>query len=293
MNESIQKSTTVPIRTRTTPIKIHVQAIQSQIHWEARTENLHNYSLLIGNLSPDNTDLIILPEMFSTGFTMNAGQCSDLPDGETLAWMQSHANKMDAGITGSVIIREKERFYNRLYFVWPDGQYKTYDKRHTFSYAGEDEVFTRGHKRLIIDYKGWKICPLICYDLRFPVWSRNTEGFDLLLYVANWPASRIHAWDTLLPARAAENLCYTVGVNRIGQDGNGVSYNGHSVICDPLGNRMAHLPENDVGWLSAVLDKEELDTIRNRYRFLDDRDEFLFQDMESPNYPTVGDRVPE
>lgn len=253
---------------------LHVTAIQTSLQWESRKENLNHFNAVLQGMDSDQVDLVVLPEMFTTGFTMNAPHCSDHPEGETLHWMRRQAKYRNAAITGSVIIEENGRHYNRLYFVWPEGRYEIYDKRHTFSFAGEDRVFTQGKTRLVIDYKGWKICPLICYDLRFPVWSRNTEEFDLLLYVANWPASRIDSWDTLLPARAVENLCYALGVNRVGEDGNGISYNGHSVVCDALGNGMGQLEDDAIGLVSAILDKEELMKIRDRYRFLDDRDEF-------------------
>lgn len=253
---------------------IGVAGIQTILQWESRAKNLDHFNALFQKLNSHHVDLIILPEMFTTGFTMNVHPCADQPEGETLAWMRGQAIELDAAITGSVIIEENSRYYNRLYFVWPDGQYEIYDKRHTFSYAGEDRVFTKGKSRLIVEYKGWKICPLICYDLRFPVWSRNTEEIDVLIYVANWPASRIKAWDTLLPARAVENICYTIGVNRVGEDGNRVTYNGHSAFYDGLGNRIGHLEEDEEGILFVELDKEDLTTLRSRYRFLEDRDEF-------------------
>jgi len=261
----------------TTSNTLNIAAIQTQLYWEDRESNLNHLQKMMKNLEDETLDLVILPEMFTSGFTMNAAKCAEKEEGVTLDWMRKQAVLLESAITGSIIIEEDNQYYNRLYFVWPDGKYASYDKRHTFSYAGEDQVFSRGHKRLIVDYKGWKICPLICYDLRFPVWSRNTEEFDLLIYVANWPESRTQAWDTLLSARAIENLCYTIGVNRIGQDGNGISYVGHSSAYDPQGQTTAHLQDGVEGILKGTLEKKHLEKIRNRYRFLDDRDEFVLK----------------
>src|SRR5680860_28794 len=240
----------------TTSNTLNIAAIQTQLYWEDRESNLNHLQKMMKNLEDETLDLVILPEMFTSGFTMNAAKCAEKEEGVTLDWMRKQAVLLESAITGSIIIEEDNQYYNRLYFVWPDGKYASYDKRHTFSYAGEDQVFSRGHKRLIVDYKGWKICPLICYDLRFPVWSRNTEEFDLLIYVANWPESRTQAWDTLLSARAIENLCYTIGVNRIGQDGNGISYVGHSSAYDPQGQTTAHLQDGVEGILKGTLEKK-------------------------------------
>ncbi len=253
---------------------LHVAAVQYDLHWENRLANLNNLEKLVEKLKDKPVDLIILPEMFTTGFTMNARQCAEKTEGKSLEWMRKQSSRLNAAITGSIIVEEHDQYYNRMYFVWPDGEYRTYDKRHTFSYVGEDKVFEKGTNRLIVDYKGWKICPLICYDLRFPVWSRNTEEFDVLIYVANWPESRILAWDTLLRARAIENLCYTIGVNRVGNDGNQINYNGHSSIHDPLGKRFTGLEDEEAGIVSGQLEKKELNKIRNKFRFLDDRDEY-------------------
>lgn len=259
---------------------LRTTAIQSSLIWEARAANLAHFdSLLHQQVNPDEVDLVVLPEMFTTGFTMNARQCADQPEGKTLTWLRKKALGFGAAITGSVIVEEDDRFFNRLYFVWPEGRFEVYDKRHTFSYAGEDRVFTKGNERLTVEYRGWKICPLICYDLRFPVWSRNTEDFDVLIYVANWPASRIDAWDTLLPARAVENMCYTIGVNRVGEDGNGIVYNGHSGIYDALGQKIGKSDEGEEGLINAELQKENLKIVRERFRFLDDRDDFLIRNI--------------
>ena len=182
----------------------------------------------------EETDLIVLPEMFSTGFSMNAAALAEPPEGKTLQWMVSQAQKKVAAIVGSFIVRENDVFYNRLFFVFPDGNYKTYDKKHTFTYAKENETYSEGSERLIVDYMGWKICPLICYDLRFPIWARNTDGYDLLIFIANWPKTRTVAWETLLRARAIENMAYCMGVNRIGIDVKNYEYIGHSAVYDVL-----------------------------------------------------------
>lgn len=250
-----------------------VAALQIPLHWESRMKNLNYIEEKLKSHDLHAVDLIVLPEMFTSGFTMNAKANADGPEGEILEWMREQTQKGDFALTGSVIIEENNRYYNRLYFVFPNGKYEVYDKRHTFSYAGEHKMFAAGTTRLIVNFRGWKICPMICYDLRFPVWSRNTEAFDALIYVANWPESRIKAWDTLLPARSIENMCYTIGVNRVGEDGNHIHYNGHSAIFDALGIQIAFLEER-AGMVYAELDRNELNQIRHKYRFLEDRDKF-------------------
>ncbi|MBZ0327640.1 MAG: amidohydrolase [Altibacter sp.] len=250
-----------------------VTIIQADLHWENPVANRTQFSEKIKNIS-GKTDLIVLPEMFTTGFTMNAEKLSEEDNGETLQWMISEAKKNNAAITGSIIISENNTFYNRLFFVFPNGTYKIYDKRHTFTLAGEDKTYTAGTQRLIVDYKGFKICPLICYDLRFPVWARNTENYDLLLYVANWPVKRIVAWDVLLKARAIENMSYCIGVNRVGLDGTGHEYTGHSAVYDVLGNCIS-TPNFEKELIeTVVLEKEHIDTHRKHLQFLNDRDHF-------------------
>lgn len=253
---------------------LNVVGIQTALYWEAIECNLVHFDRILSNIYHGEQDLVVLPEMFTTGFSMNAMKLADHSQGLTLEWMRRQARKLNAALTGSVIIEDLGQYYNRLYFVWPEGNVEIYDKRHTFSYAGEDKVFQRGKQRIIIEYQGWKICPLICYDLRFPVWSRNSVDYDILIYVANWPSSRIRAWDTLLQARSIENMCYTIGVNRIGEDGNGINYPGHSVILDALGTQLSYLQNGEEGYVQATLDPESLDGIRKRYNFLLDRDSF-------------------
>ncbi|MFP9098849.1 amidohydrolase [Flavobacterium sp. RHBU_24] len=248
-----------------------ISLIQTALAWENAAENRKQFTALLGSIT--DTDLIVLPEMFATGFSMNPEAVAETMDGPTVQWMVETAMAKNVAITGSLVIEEEGRYYNRLFFVYPDGTIKTYNKRHLFTYAGEDKFYTPGTEKLIVDYKGWKICPLVCYDLRFPVFSRNTEGYDVLLYVANWPQVRTTAWDTLLRARAIENLSYTIGVNRTGEDGNGHGYTGHSQALDALGNYLLE-PTEANGVFTVVLDKEALAATRKRFSFLDDRDDF-------------------
>ena len=247
--------------------------LQSDLVWEDPESNRNRFSEKIQGISSE-VDLIVLPEMFTTGFSMNATSLAESNNGDTLSWMIDIATSKRSAITGSVIIREGDKFFNRLFFVYPDGSYKQYDKRHTFTLAGEHEVYTSGTKKLVLDYKGFKICPLICYDLRFPVWARNTEGYDILLYVANWPKKRISAWDALLKARAIENMCYCIGVNRVGKDGNQHEYIGHSAVYDVLGDRVSS-SDNEIEFMETVyIKKDHIDLHRKRLQFLNDRDDF-------------------
>jgi predicted amidohydrolase len=205
---------------------------------------------------------------------MNAYKVAETMNGETVNWMQEIATKKQAAITGSLIVKENNRYYNRLLFVHPNGTIESYDKRHTFTLAGEDKVYTAGSKKLIVTYKDWKICPLICYDLRFPVWARNVEDYDLLIYVANWPSPRVSAWDALLKARAIENMSYCIGVNRVGVDGNNHEYSGHSAAFDVLGNRIDVIPIDKEAVEIVALSKTDLEDYREKLNFLEDRDQF-------------------
>ena len=217
--------------------------------------------------------LIVLPEMFASGFTMQPSKVAETMDGEMLSRLKTLAKAKNAAITGSLVIEENGCFYNRLVFVYPTGEIKTYDKRHLFSLAGEEKIYTAGSKKLIVDYNGWKICLMVCYDLRFPVFSRNVENYDLLVYVANWPKVRIQAWDILLRARAVENLSYVVGVNRTGLDGNDHEYNGHSQTLDFLGNYVLAPQEKD-GIFIVDIDKKQMLETRDKLGFLNDKDAF-------------------
>jgi len=255
--------------------KLNITILQSSITWEDAEANRKQFEAKINTIK-NKTDLIILPEMFTTGFTMNAAKFAETMSGETISWMQKIALKKQTAITGSLIIEDNNNFYNRLVFVNPVGKIDFYDKRHSFTLAKEDETYVSGTKKLIIEYKGWKICPLICYDLRFPVWSRNTEHYDLLLYIASWPKKRIYAWDNLLKARAIENISYTIGVNRIGKDANNFDHNGHSIALNYLGMPLSEENKESETIIQVSLDKQKQDTTRKKLGFLKDKDFFYF-----------------
>jgi len=252
---------------------LKIAFIQSDLDWEAPKQNRDNFKEKIEAITAP-VDLIILPEMFTTGFTMNAPEFAETMDGKTVAWMQKLAHFKNAALAGSVIIKENGKYYNRLLFVYPDGSLNTYNKRHTFTLSGESDVYTPGDSKLIIDFKGWKICPLICYDLRFPVWARNAENYDVLIYVANWPKPRVHAWDTLLMARAIENMCYCIGVNRVGVDKLDNEYCGHSAIYDILGSNITPIRPNKEHTEIVTLERNHINFYRNKLRFLADKDTF-------------------
>lgn len=254
--------------------QLKIALIQTDLVWERPIENRRNLANKIENIQ-DAVDVVILPEMFTTGFTMNADKVSENMNGETVSWMKRLAEEKNTSIMGSLVISENDQFYNRLVFVEPNGKIQHYDKRHTFTLAGEDKVYSAGKEKLIINFKGWKICPLICYDLRFPVWSRNTANYDVLVYVANWPKPRIDAWDALLKARAIENMAYCIGVNRVGKDGLDIEYVGHSAIYDVLGNKMSDLHNVEEAIEIVTLEKRHIESYRNKLKFLEDRDEFI------------------
>ena len=249
-----------------------IALIQSSLLWENPKANRNHFEEKI-NAIIGKVDLIVLPEMFSTGFTMHPEAVFETMEGETILWLQSLAKAKNIAITGSLVIKENNDFYNRLVFVFPSGEIQFYDKRHLFTLAGEDKVYTSGSQKLIVDYLGWKICPLVCYDLRFPVFARNVEDYDVLVYVANWPKSRIQAWDILLKARSVENLCYTIGVNRTGFDNNNFEHDGHSQAIDFLGNYVLE-PQETEGVFIVELNKEKLVEARKKLGFLGDRDCF-------------------
>ena len=259
---------------------LKISLIQSDLYWENIEANLAHFEEKIWAIS-EETDLIILPEMFSTGFTMNAKQLSEPPHFKTFRWMVQMANQKKAVIMGSYIVKEKNSCFNRLYAVYPEGMYRYYDKKHLFALGREQDFFEPGVEKSNITIKGWKICPLICYDLRFPAWSRlkyqgpDLYEYDLLIYVASWPKMRINAWDTLLSARAIENQSYCVGVNRTGIDGNGLEYHGHSGVYDFLGDRQADLGTS-VTTSTTVLSKEGLDLFRSTFPFQKEADSFNF-----------------
>ena len=246
--------------------------LQVPLLWENPIKNRKYFENKI-NAIAENVDLIVLPEMFTSGFTMNPKEVAETMQGETLLWLQALAKAKNSAITGSLVIQENGKYYNRLVYVFPSGEVKTYDKKHLFTLAGEEKMYTSGIEKVIIDYKGFKICPLICYDLRFPVFARNTEEYDVLIFVANWPKPRINAWDALLKARAIENMCYTIGVNRIGTDQNQHDYLGHSQAIDFLGNYLIE-PQETEGVFITNLDKNALLETRQKFGFLNDRDVF-------------------
>jgi omega-amidase len=249
--------------------------IQTNLYWEDKAANLAMLQEKIQKLP--STEVVVLPEMFSTGFSMRSKDLAETMAGSTVNWMKEIAASKKVVLTGSVIIEEENEYFNRLLWVLPDGRVGHYDKRHLFAYGGEHEKYSAGNKRLIASVKGWRINLQVCYDLRFPVWARqemvDMPEYDVLLYVANWPERRIHAWKTLLQARAIENQCYTIGVNRVGDDGNQIYHSGESMVVDPLGEVWYH-KKNEEDSFTITLQKDTLTGARERYPFLDDADEF-------------------
>ena len=256
--------------------ELNVVGIQADLVWENPSKNLTFFEEKINSLAK-NTDLVVLPEMFTTGFTMHPENVAEKMDGVSVSWMKRMAQENDIAIVGSLVIKTTQndiKYYNRLIFAHPSGKIDTYDKRHSFTLAGEDKVYTSGNDKLIVEYKGWKICTLICYDLRFPVWARNTDNYDLLLFMANWPVARIKAWKTLLKARAIENMSYVIGVNRTGKDANNYEYSGDSLIIDYLGDELSSLKKNEVDIVNATLFKDKQNKVRKKLGFLNDKDSF-------------------
>jgi omega-amidase len=299
-----------------------ITTIQTGLQWEDKRTNLKRFEERILAI-PEPTEVVVLPEMFSTGFSVRPATLAERMDGPTVAWMQEIAARKKVILTGSIIVEEEGNYYNRMIWMLPNGQYGYYDKRHRFAYAGEDEQYTAGNKRLIASVKGWKVLLLVCYDLRFPVWSRQAPRkgqkpderdptpsaaappadapdrrmpvspvmathppaghpdapdleYDLLLYVANWPESRAHAWKTLLQARAIENQCFVAGVNRIGKDGNDINYSGDTMILDPLAETIYHAAAKDEVH-TVTLRKEDLLRVRTRFPFWQDADRFSIE----------------
>lgn len=252
---------------------LKITLVQQDPLWRSVSANLARLSQKIQSIK-EQTDLILLPEMFATGFDMDPATIAEKMNGVSIAWMKKQAQEKNTAIAGSVIINDMGRYFNRFVFVHPSGNLVHYDKKHLFHFAGEDTVYAPGTNRLLFEYKGWKISPFICYDLRFPVWSRNTENYDVALFVANWPKPRIDTWDVLLKARAIENQSYCVGVNRVGIDGNGHEYNGHSQVIDPLGNILQKSETETEDIFTVTLSKKNLASIRTEFPFLKDRDLF-------------------
>jgi predicted amidohydrolase len=250
---------------------LDIGIVQFDISWEDPEANFEHIAQMLNEHL--TLDLLLLPEMWPTGFSMRPEALAEEAPGRSLSWMVEHSQKFNLAIAGSIPVREGNTYYNRFYFVNTDGVIHYYNKRHLFSYGKEDQHYTAGTERVIINYKGWKIMPVVCYDLRFPVWCRNDVGYDLMLVVANWPSPRIHHWDALLKGRAIENQSYIAASNRIGTDGNGLQYSGHSCIVDMNGNYLLEMDDRE-GIEMATLDKEELIRHRDQYRFLQDQDKF-------------------
>ena len=255
---------------------LSITTVQSILYWEDKEKNIAHFQKIIENLK-DKTDLIILPEMFTTGFSMKPSKFAENMTGNSVRWMQKMAVKSNSGIIGSIIIEENNNYYNRLIFAKPDSSIEYYDKRHLFGMANEDDCYTAGNKRKIFEYKNWKIKALICYDLRFPVWSRNNENYDILLFVANWPEKRIMHWKTLLQARAIENQAFVIGVNRIGEDGNAITYSGDTETYNPAGEKISKTEANNQTVETLTLLKEDLIEIRKKLPFSNDGDLFQIQ----------------
>ena len=251
---------------------LNVTLIQTALHWQDPAANHANFGRIIADINGP-TDLIVLPEMFSTGFTMQAETQAETMDGPSIAWMKSTARQHATVICGSLIIEEDGHFFNRLIWMTPDGLTGYYDKRHLFRMANEQDHYSAGTSRQLFNIKGWRVCPLVCYDLRFPVWSRGANAFDLMIFVANWPATRKSAWNVLLPARAVENQCYSLGLNRIGTDGNEVSYSGDSAVIDYLGNALVNCGDQS-GAMTVRLDGNALERYRQKFPAFLDADEF-------------------
>jgi omega-amidase len=271
-----------------------ITTIQSNLFWEDKEANLQMFEQKIKSIT-DKTEIVVLPEMFSTGFSMQPQLFAETMSGETVEWMTRLSNENGIVLTGSIMIEDEGEFYNRLIWMLPNGQYGYYDKRHLFAYGEEDKYYTPGNKRLIASVKGWKINLQVCYDLRFPVWARQQSNristpldapqkpfdsaqdkaeYDVLIYVANWPEKRSHAWKTLLCARAIENQCYVVGVNRVGDDGKNIHYSGNSLVIDPMGQVLYHMAdEEDINTITIT--KEKLEEVRIKFPFLNDADEFI------------------
>lgn len=255
--------------------------IQTKLAWEDKAANLAMLHEKIMGVTA-RTEVVVLPEMFSTGFSMKPELFAETMQGQTVRWMRDTAAAKRVILTGSIIIEENGDYYNRLLWMLPNGEYGYYDKRHLFAYAGEDKHYTAGNKRLIAQVKGWKLNLLVCYDLRFPVWARQTSPsafnngneYDVLLYVANWPERRVHAWRTLLQARAIENQSYVIGLNRVGYDGNEIYHNGNSMVIDPLGE-ILYEKQHDEDIFTITLQKERLDEVRSKFPFWKDGDKFI------------------
>jgi omega-amidase len=268
---------------------LRITTVQADLVWEKKIENLLKFDNLLRGIKRDETDVIVLPEMFTTGFSMKPSEFAESMDDATIFWLKKKAWELNAAITGSFICKENGHFYNRLVWMQPDGTSSVYDKRHRFTLAKENEFYTEGSERLIVEWRGWRICPLICYDLRFPVWARNrkqkTKGkeqdakgegevdYDMLIYVANWPIARSHHWRILTEARAVENQSFVVAVNRVGTDANGYEHRGDTSVIDYAGEILLRRSFTE-GVDTTIVSKEKLTNYRKKFGFLFDQDIF-------------------
>ncbi len=252
---------------------LYVSCIQADLVWENIDQNLELFNEKLNQL-PNESEIVVLPEMFTTGFSMNSVDLAESMDGKSFHWMKEKARNLHKIIIGSVIIEENNKFYNRCITMFPDGKYYAYDKGHLFRMEKEHEDFTKGESKTIFKHNGWRICTLICYDLRFPVWSRNNNDYDLLIYIASWPESRREVWNTLLKARAIENQSYVIGVNRIGKDGEGISYSGDTVIIDSKGRIIKKAEDYKEEIINANLSLDELNQFREKFPVFLDADKF-------------------
>lgn len=257
---------------------LHVSLVQEDLIWENPEKNMQLFTEKLKELHA-KTDLVVLPEMFTTGFSMSPEKCAEQWPGKTLDWMKQESRQGGFALCGSIMAREGDDFYNRFVWVDPQGQVEYYDKRHLFQMGGEHEIYKAGKSLITINYKGWRIAPFICYDLRFPVWSRNANTYDLAIYVANWPAPRYQVWEKLLLARAIENQCYVIGVNRVGIDGRDLKYSGNSMLVDPRGDAVLQFTPGIAEIKSVEISKDELLAFRKKFPVLTDADQFRLEGL--------------
>ncbi len=251
-----------------------VALVQTSLYWERIEQNLEHFGRLLKPLK-DKSDLILLPEMFTTGFSMNPAELAEEMNGVSVSWLKARAAELGCVVAGSIMVRENNRYVNRFIWMQPSGKFSTYDKRHLFRMGNEHRIYTKGKEQLIRKIGDWRVKPLICYDIRFPVWSRNRNDYDLLVYVANWPEPRREVWKTLLKARAIENQAYVIGVNRIGKDGNGIDYSGDSAAINPKGEIISTIQPNEEKVEIVTLSMKELIEFQEKFPVLPDRDEFI------------------